>query len=68
MERPHLGRRAPDVAGHDVRRPHVERHTWIEAPFKEGLADCQHLIADGVWPIDNHMPPHAKPEDVSRDE
>lgn len=48
--------------------PPVERHTWIEAPFNEGRAVWQHLMADGVWRIDYQMPPHAKPEDVSRED
>ena len=40
------------VAIADVRfknPPPVERHTWIEAPFNEGRAVWQHLMADGVW-------------------
>jgi 3-(3-hydroxy-phenyl)propionate hydroxylase len=48
--------------------PPVERHTWIEAPFNEGRAVWQHLMADGVWRIDYQMPPHANPEEVSREE
>lgn len=48
--------------------PPVERHTWIEAPFNEGRAVWQHLMADGVWRIDYQMPPHARPEDVSRED
>jgi 3-(3-hydroxy-phenyl)propionate hydroxylase len=48
--------------------PPVERHTWIEAPFNEGRAVWQHLMADGVWRIDYQMPPHAKPEEVSRED
>jgi 3-(3-hydroxy-phenyl)propionate hydroxylase len=42
--------------------PPVERHTWIEAPFNEGRAVWQHLMADGVWRIDYQMPPHANPK------
>ncbi|SFU89308.1 3-(3-hydroxy-phenyl)propionate hydroxylase [Polaromonas sp. YR568] len=48
--------------------PPVERHTWIEAPFNEGRAVWQHLMADGVWRIDYQMPPHANPEEVSRED
>ncbi len=54
----------------DVRfkhRPPAERHTWIEAPFNEGRAVWQHLMADDVWRIDYQMAPNAKPEDVSRE-
>ena len=55
----------------DVRFKHsppVERHTWIEAPFNEGRAVWQHLMADGVWRIDYQMLPDADPEEVSREE
>jgi 3-(3-hydroxy-phenyl)propionate hydroxylase len=48
--------------------PPVERHTWIEAPFNENRAVWQHLMADDVWRIDYQMPPHARPEDVSRED
>ena len=48
--------------------PPVERHTWIEAPFNEGRAVWQHLMADGVWRIDYQMLPDAKAEDVSRED
>ncbi len=48
--------------------PAVERHTWIEAPFNEGRAVWQHLMADGVWRIDYQMRPDADPEEVSREE
>ena len=47
--------------------PPVERHTWIEAPFNEGRAVWQHLMADGVWRIDYQMLPDADPEEVSRE-
>ncbi len=47
--------------------PAVERHTWIEAPFNEGRAVWQHLMADGVWRIDYQMRPDADPEEVSRE-
>ncbi len=48
--------------------PPTERHTWIEAPFNEGRAVWQHLMADGVWRIDYQMLPDANPEDVSRED
>ncbi|RZJ19910.1 MAG: FAD-dependent oxidoreductase, partial [Haliea sp.] len=55
----------------DVRfstQPPVERHTWIEAPFNDGRAVWQHLMADGVWRIDYQMAPGADPHEVSRTE
>ena len=48
--------------------PPVERHTWIEAPFNEGRAVWQHLMADGVWRIDYQMAPNADPALVSRED
>ncbi len=48
--------------------PPVERHTWIEAPFNEGRAVWQHLMADGVWRIDYQMPPDANLAEVSRED
>ncbi len=48
--------------------PPVERHTWIEAPFNEGRAVWQHLMADGVWRIDYQMQPDADPQEVSRED
>ncbi|WP_332776561.1 FAD-dependent monooxygenase [Polaromonas sp.] len=48
--------------------PPVERHTWIEAPFNEGRAVWQHLMADGVWRIDYQMSHHADPEAMSRED
>ena len=48
--------------------PPIERHTWIEAPFNEGRAVWQHLMADGVWRIDYQMRPDADPEEVSRED
>ncbi|MDO9402655.1 MAG: FAD-dependent monooxygenase [Polaromonas sp.] len=48
--------------------PPVERHTWIEAPFNDGRAVWQHLMADGVWRIDYQMAPGANPDEVSRTE
>ena len=48
--------------------PAVEHHTWIEAPFNEGRAVWQHLMADGVWRIDYQMRPDANLEEVSRED
>ncbi len=48
--------------------PPVERHTWIEAPFNEGRAVWQHLMADGVWRIDYQMRPDDDPQEVSRED
>ncbi len=55
----------------DVRfstRPPHERHTWIEAPFNEGRAVWQHLMADDVWRIDYQMAPDADSAYVSRED
>lgn len=55
----------------DVRfrkRPPVERHTWIEAPFNENRAVWQHLMGDNVWRIDYQMAPDADPAEVSRED
>jgi 3-(3-hydroxy-phenyl)propionate hydroxylase len=55
----------------DVRfqkKPPVERHTWIEAPFNENRAVWQHLMGDNVWRIDYQMAPDADPAEVSREE
>lgn len=43
-----------------------ERWTWIRAPFNDGRAVWQHLMADDVWRIDFQMGPDADPEYVSR--
>src|SRR3954463_5083947 len=54
----------------DVRfskRPPVERHTWIEAPFHDGRAVWQPLMGDEVWRIDYQMAPNSDPEEVSRE-
>ncbi len=48
--------------------PPVERHTWIEAPFNDGRAVWQHLMADGVWRIDYQMLPDATAEEVSHED
>ena len=55
----------------DVRfadRPPTERHTWIEAPFNDGRAVWQHLMADNVWRIDYQMAPNADSAYVSRED
>jgi len=49
------------------RRPPVERHTWIEAPFNDNRAVWQHLMADNVWRIDYQMAPDSDPVAVSRE-
>ena len=46
----------------------VERWTWVDAPFNEGRAVWQHLMADGVWRMDYQMAPDCDPEMVSRPE
>lgn len=51
-----------------TKHPPVERHTWIEAPFNEGRAVWQHLMADDVWRIDYQMAPDADPGYVSRED
>ncbi len=50
------------------RQPPAERWTWIEAPFNEGRAVWQHLMADGVWRLDYQMPADADADEVSRAE
>src|SRR5690606_6762552 len=48
----------------DVRfkhRPKTERWTWIEAPFNQGRAVWQHLMADDVWRLDYQMDPDCDP-------
>ena len=55
----------------DVRfrhQPKTERWTWIEAPFNEGRAVWQHLMADDVWRLDYQMDADCDPEAVSRPE
>ncbi|TWO72273.1 FAD-dependent oxidoreductase [Caenimonas sedimenti] len=51
-----------------TKRPPVERHTWIEAPFNENRAVWQHLMGDNVWRIDYQMAPDADPAHVSRED
>jgi|KBSSwiStaDraftv2_1062776.scaffolds.fasta_scaffold25844_4 3-(3-hydroxy-phenyl)propionate hydroxylase len=46
----------------------VERWTWIDAPFNEGRAVWQHLMADAVWRLDYQMDERADPESISRPE
>ena len=46
----------------------VERWTWIDAPFNEGRAVWQHLMADDVWRLDYQMSEDADPESISRPE
>jgi 3-(3-hydroxy-phenyl)propionate hydroxylase len=46
----------------------AERWTWIDAPFNEGRAVWQHLMADAVWRLDYQMSEHADPESISRPE
>ncbi|MGV3570868.1 MAG: FAD-dependent oxidoreductase [Ramlibacter sp.] len=51
-----------------TKKPPVERHTWIEAPFNENRAVWQHLMGDNVWRIDYQMAPDADPAEVSRED
>jgi 3-(3-hydroxy-phenyl)propionate hydroxylase len=51
-----------------TKRPPVERHTWIEAPFNENRAVWQHLMGDDVWRIDYQMAPNSDPEQISRED
>jgi 3-(3-hydroxy-phenyl)propionate hydroxylase len=46
----------------------AERWTWIDAPFNEGRAVWQHLMADDVWRLDYQMAEHADPEAISKPE
>ena len=46
----------------------VERWTWVDAPFNEGRAVWQHLMADDVWRLDYQMSEDADPEAISRPE
>ncbi len=46
----------------------VERWTWIDAPFNEGRAVWQHLMADDVWRLDYQMAEDCDPETISRPE
>jgi 3-(3-hydroxy-phenyl)propionate hydroxylase len=51
-----------------TKRPPIERHTWVEAPFNEHRAVWQHLMADDVWRIDYQMAPDSDPAYVSRED
>jgi 3-(3-hydroxy-phenyl)propionate hydroxylase len=51
-----------------TKRPPIERHTWVEAPFNEHRAVWQHLMADDVWRIDYQMAPDSDPAHVSRED
>ena len=44
----------------------TERWTWIDAPFNDGRAVWQHLMADDVWRLDYQMAEGADPEAISR--
>ena len=44
----------------------TERWTWIDAPFNEGRAVWQHLMADDVWRLDYQMSESADSESISR--
>lgn len=46
----------------------VERWTWVDAPFNDGRAVWQHLMADGVWRIDYQMPEDCDTRQISRPE
>lgn len=46
----------------------VERWTWVDAPFNEGRAVWQHLMADGVWRIDYQMPEDCDTAYISKPE
>lgn len=46
----------------------VERWTWVDAPFNEGRAVWQHLMADGVWRMDYQMPEDCDADHISKPE
>jgi 3-(3-hydroxy-phenyl)propionate hydroxylase len=46
--------------------PH-ERRTWISAPFNEGRAAWQHVMADGVCRVDYQLDPECDFEDAASD-
>ena len=46
--------------------PH-ERRTWISAPFNEGRAAWQHVMADGVCRVDYQLDPHCDLEHAASD-
>ena len=47
-----------------TKRPPVERHTWIEAPFNENRAVWQHLMGDDVWRIDYQLRAGEDPQEA----
>jgi 3-(3-hydroxy-phenyl)propionate hydroxylase len=47
--------------------PPCERRTWISAPFNEGRAAWQHVMADGVCRIDYQLDPHCDLEQAASD-
>ena len=46
----------------------LERWTWIAAPFNEGRAVWQHLMADAVWRMDYQMAPDCDVDSIARPE
>ena len=46
----------------------VERWTWVDAPFNQGRAVWQHLMADDVWRMDYQMSEDMDPAVISRPE
>ena len=46
----------------------TQRWTWVDAPFNEGRAVWQHLMADDVWRLDYQMAEDCDPETISRPE
>ena len=46
----------------------AERWTWVDAPFNEGRAVWQHLMADDVWRLDYQMAEDCDPETISKPE
>ena len=46
----------------------TQRWTWVDAPFNEGRAVWQHLMADDVWRLDYQMADDCDPEAISRPE
>jgi 3-(3-hydroxy-phenyl)propionate hydroxylase len=43
-----------------------ERWTWVDAPFNEGRAVWQHMMADNVWRLDYQLDPDCDPADAGR--
>ncbi len=46
----------------------TQRWTWVDAPFNEGRAVWQHLMADDVWRLDYQMAENCDLESISRPE